>query len=101
MLTFAMKRRLLILATAAVAALSLVFRRLGAEIHGRELLPADRPRRIALYLRLRRRRRRRPSALPYQYSVIGGSLPPGLSLSKGGQVSGTPAQAGRWSFWST
>jgi hypothetical protein len=38
-------------------------------------------------------------ALPYQYSLIGGSLPPGLSLAKSGQVSGTPAQAGGWSFW--
>jgi len=36
-------------------------------------------------------------ALPYQYSLIGGSLPPGLSLAKSGQVSGTPTQqaAGR------
>jgi hypothetical protein len=38
-------------------------------------------------------------ALPYQYSVVGGSLPPGLTLAKSGQVSGTPAQAGGWSFW--
>jgi putative Ig domain-containing protein len=38
-------------------------------------------------------------ALPYQYSLIGGSLPPGLSLAKSGRVSGTPAQAGGWSFW--
>jgi hypothetical protein len=38
-------------------------------------------------------------ALPYQYSVIGGSLPPGLSLASSGHVSGTPTQAGGWSFW--
>ncbi len=38
-------------------------------------------------------------ALPYQYSLIGGSLPPGLALAKSGQVSGTPTQAGGWSFW--
>jgi large repetitive protein len=38
-------------------------------------------------------------ALPYQYSVIGGSLPPGLALAKSGQVSGTPTQVGGWSFW--
>jgi hypothetical protein len=37
--------------------------------------------------------------LPYQYSLIGGSLPPGLTLAKNGQVSGTPSQAGGWSFW--
>jgi putative Ig domain-containing protein len=38
-------------------------------------------------------------ALPYQYSLIGGSLPPGLTLAKSGQVSGTPTQVGGWSFW--
>lgn len=38
-------------------------------------------------------------ALPYQYSLIGGSLPPGLSLSKSGVVSGTPTQVGSRSFW--
>jgi putative Ig domain-containing protein len=38
-------------------------------------------------------------ALPYQYSVINGALPPGLSLASSGQVSGTPTQAGSWSFW--
>jgi hypothetical protein len=37
--------------------------------------------------------------LPYQYSLIGGSLPPGLTLAKSGQVSGTPTAAGGWSFW--
>ena len=38
-------------------------------------------------------------ALPYQYSVIGGSLPPGLTLASSGTVSGTPTNAGGWSFW--
>ena len=38
-------------------------------------------------------------ALPYQYSVIGGSLPPGLTLASSGTVSGTPTKAGGWSFW--
>jgi len=37
-------------------------------------------------------------ALPYQYSVIGGSLPPGLTLASSGTVSGTPTNAGGWSF---
>jgi Putative Ig domain len=38
-------------------------------------------------------------ALPYQFTVLGGSPPPGLSLAKSGLVSGTPTQAGSWSFW--
>jgi hypothetical protein len=38
-------------------------------------------------------------ALPYQYSLIGGSLPPGLTLASSGHVSGTPTSAGGWSFW--
>jgi len=38
-------------------------------------------------------------ALPYQFTVISGSLPPGLSLASSGQVSGTPTSAGAWSFW--
>jgi hypothetical protein len=38
-------------------------------------------------------------ALPYQFSVIGGSLPPGLTLASSGRVSGSPTQAGGWSFW--
>ena len=29
-------------------------------------------------------------ALPYQYRVLAGALPPGLSLSKGGTISGSP-----------
>jgi hypothetical protein len=38
-------------------------------------------------------------ALPYQFTVINGSLPPGLALALSGQVSGTPTSAGAWSFW--
>ena len=38
-------------------------------------------------------------ALPYQYKVLAGSLPPGLSLSSSGLVSGTPTVGGGWSFW--
>jgi hypothetical protein len=38
-------------------------------------------------------------ALPYQYSLLGGSLPPGLTLASSGTVSGTPTKAGGWSFW--
>jgi large repetitive protein len=38
-------------------------------------------------------------ALPYQYSVINGWLPPGLTLASSGHISGTPGQAGAWSFW--
>jgi hypothetical protein len=39
------------------------------------------------------------SGLPYQYRVLNGSLPPGLALDKDGLLHGTPATAGRWSFW--
>jgi large repetitive protein len=38
-------------------------------------------------------------ALPYQYTLIGGTLPPGLSLSFSGTISGTPSNAGSYSFW--
>ena len=38
-------------------------------------------------------------ALPYQFRILSGSLPPGLSLATSGLVSGTPTQAGSWSFW--
>jgi hypothetical protein len=39
------------------------------------------------------------AGLPYQYRVLNGALPPGLSLSSSGRISGTPAQAGDYSFW--
>ena len=38
-------------------------------------------------------------ALPYQFTIIGGNLPPGLNLAMSGLVSGTPTQAGSFSFW--
>jgi large repetitive protein len=38
-------------------------------------------------------------ALPYQYKILGGSLPPGLSMSSSGLISGTPTLGGGWSFW--
>src|SRR5438309_4988674 len=38
-------------------------------------------------------------ALPYQFKVRNGSLPPGLTLDSSGLVHGVPAQAGSWSFW--
>lgn len=37
--------------------------------------------------------------LPYQFTILGGALPPGLTLSTSGLVSGTPTQAGSYSFW--
>ncbi len=39
------------------------------------------------------------SGLPYQFRVLSGALPPGLSLGKDGLLSGVPTQAGSWSFW--
>lgn len=39
------------------------------------------------------------SCAPYvRFTVVGGALPPGLTLSSRGLISGTPATAGRWSF---
>ncbi len=35
---------------------------------------------------------------PYSWSVVGGTLPTGLSLSSGGQLSGVPVQAGAFAF---
>ncbi len=41
----------------------------------------------------------RGSCAPYvRFTVVGGALPPGLTLSSRGLISGTPATAGRWSF---
>jgi Putative Ig domain len=39
------------------------------------------------------------SGLPYQFRVLSGSVPPGLSLDRDGRVHGTPTQAGTWSVW--
>jgi hypothetical protein len=38
-------------------------------------------------------------ALPYQFTILGGALPPGLSLALSGLISGTPTEAGSYSFW--
>lgn len=38
-------------------------------------------------------------ALPHQFRLLNGSLPPGLTLSADGLVSGVPRQGGSWSFW--
>jgi hypothetical protein len=37
--------------------------------------------------------------LPYQFTILSGALPPGLSLASDGLVSGVPTKAGSWSFW--
>jgi Putative Ig domain len=37
--------------------------------------------------------------LPYQFRVLSGGLPPGLSLLDDGRLVGIPRQAGSWSFW--
>jgi hypothetical protein len=39
------------------------------------------------------------SGLPYQFRVLGGTLPPGLVLDKNGLLHGIPTQTGDWSFW--
>ena len=36
---------------------------------------------------------------PHTFAVISGSLPPGLSLASGGELNGTPTQAGSFSFF--
>jgi large repetitive protein len=38
-------------------------------------------------------------ALPYQYKVIAGGLPPGLSLSSAGTIGGVPTRGGSYDFW--
>src|SRR5262249_5289048 len=38
-------------------------------------------------------------ALPYQFRVLSGALPPGLSLLDDGELVGIPTQSGSWSFW--
>jgi hypothetical protein len=39
------------------------------------------------------------SGLPYQFRLLVGSLPPGLSLDRDGLLHGSPTRAGTWSFW--
>jgi Putative Ig domain len=38
-------------------------------------------------------------ALPYQFRVLGGALPPGLTLLDDGLLTGIPTRPGSWSFW--
>jgi hypothetical protein len=37
--------------------------------------------------------------LPYQYRILNGALPPGLTLSSSGYITGVPTQAGKYDFW--
>jgi hypothetical protein len=39
------------------------------------------------------------SGLPYQFRLLSGTPPPGLSLQKDGTLSGNPDHAGAWAFW--
>lgn len=36
---------------------------------------------------------------PYTFHVDSGNLPPGLSMSASGEISGTPTAVGTWSWW--
>src|SRR5207248_2353259 len=38
-------------------------------------------------------------ALPYQFRILSGGLPPGLTLAPDGFVSGVPTHGGNFSFW--
>jgi hypothetical protein len=38
-------------------------------------------------------------ALPYQYRLLNGAPPPGLTMDKSGLVHGTPSASGSYSFW--
>jgi large repetitive protein len=38
-------------------------------------------------------------ALPYQYRILSGTLPPGITVDEDGLFSGTPTRVGSWSFW--
>jgi hypothetical protein len=38
-------------------------------------------------------------ALPYQFRLLGGALPPGLTLLDDGLLTGVPTRVGSWSFW--
>jgi Putative Ig domain len=38
-------------------------------------------------------------ALPYQYRILSGNLPPGITFDVGGLFSGSPTRVGSWSFW--
>jgi hypothetical protein len=93
-----MKRRLLIFATAAVVALTLVSAAWALRFTDESYSPPTGHVGSPYTFAFGGAGGCGP-ALPYQYNLIGGSLPPGLALAKSGQVSGTPAQAGKFSFW--
>jgi large repetitive protein len=38
-------------------------------------------------------------ALPYQYRILSGTLPPGITLDDSGEFGGSPTRVGSWSFW--
>jgi hypothetical protein len=38
-------------------------------------------------------------ALPYRFRLLGGELPPGLTLLDDGLLTGIPTRPGSWSFW--
>jgi hypothetical protein len=37
--------------------------------------------------------------LPYRFSYLNGSLPPGLRITEDGRLTGTPTEAGTFTFW--
>jgi hypothetical protein len=37
--------------------------------------------------------------LPYRYSHLNGTVPPGLTITRDGKLTGTPTEAGRFVFW--
>jgi hypothetical protein len=37
--------------------------------------------------------------LPYRFSHLNGTLPPGLRITTDGKLTGTPTDAGSFSFW--
>ena len=41
----------------------------------------------------------RAGCVPYEYRILNGALPPGLSLSSTGVISGAPTNAGTSNFW--
>src|SRR5437588_5106831 len=38
-------------------------------------------------------------ALPYQFSLLGSAMPPGLTMDSSGLIHGTPGAAGDYTFW--
>ena len=37
--------------------------------------------------------------VPYRFSYLNGTVPPGLEITKDGKLTGTPTEAGTFSFW--